>query len=194
MISRSSLWRSVIKPPFLHERAWLTSDFSPQTQLVGNRSRFRTQRASQNCCLLRSYPHSFRGKVVSPSLRHRIPYVCVFLRLFYVSAILSLHFRSSKNTSTIFDVKYNFAWTVKTIVWTLSIENSDTSGPISKTFYNRSRYLGLSRDWKELVPLSESLTYPKYFRSNEVQGDQGKQSNLAKLSNLTKVPFIQGPT
>ena len=39
VMSRSSLCRSVTIPPFLHERAWLMSNFSPHTHSVGSRYR-----------------------------------------------------------------------------------------------------------------------------------------------------------
>ena len=67
VMSGSSSWRNVTISPFLQKRAWLMSNLSPQTQCVGNRSRFQLYRicmASQNCCLLRSYPHSL-GRVVN---------------------------------------------------------------------------------------------------------------------------------
>ena len=57
VISRSSLWRKATIPPFLQDKAWLRSNFSPHTQSVGSRSRFQLYRilmASQNCCLFRS--------------------------------------------------------------------------------------------------------------------------------------------
>ena len=64
----NSLCLEETNPPFLHEKAWLRSKLSPQTHFDGIRERGQLNlkfRASQNSCLVSTWPLSSRGKLVS---------------------------------------------------------------------------------------------------------------------------------
>ena len=58
-------------PPFLHDRAWQTVYFSPQTHLLGKSDRgilYLKRRESLNSCLFSTKPWSTRGTAVSHEL------------------------------------------------------------------------------------------------------------------------------
>ena len=58
-------------PPFLHDRAWQTVYFSPQTRLLGKSDRgilYLKRGESLNSCLFSTKPWSTRGTVVSHEL------------------------------------------------------------------------------------------------------------------------------
>ena len=58
-------------PPFLHDRAWQTVYFSPQTHLLGKSDRgilYLKHRESLNSCLFSTKPWSTRGTAVSHEL------------------------------------------------------------------------------------------------------------------------------
>ena len=59
------------KPPLLHDRAWQTVYFSPQTHLLGKSDRgilYLKRRESLNSCLFSTKPWSTRGTAVSHEL------------------------------------------------------------------------------------------------------------------------------
>ena len=68
---RTPLCLCTTNPPFLHERAWQTVYFSPQTHLLGKSDRGKSYlkcRESLNSCLFSTKPWSTRGTAVSHKL------------------------------------------------------------------------------------------------------------------------------
>ena len=64
----TSLCRSVTKPPRLQDKAWFTSNFESQTQVVSVRSSaqlYLNLIASRNSCFVRSKPWFFRSREVN---------------------------------------------------------------------------------------------------------------------------------